>query len=128
MRIAECACGQLKARCDGEPTKVSLCHCASCQRRTGSTYGLAAFFPREKVTVEGAAKTFVRRSESGYDVSFRFCADCGSTVCWEPARMPTVIAVAVGAFSDPSFPAPTKAVHAEMQHPWVDLACLDFGS
>ena len=35
--------------------------------------------------------------------------------------MPDLIAVAVGAFADPSFPRPGKAVHEESQHPWVTL-------
>ena len=42
-RFAACVCGQLTASCSGDPAQVSLCHCLACQRRTGSTYGIAAF-------------------------------------------------------------------------------------
>jgi len=118
-RIAACACGQLQARCTGAPAKVSLCHCRACQRRTGSTYGIAAFFPSECVTVQGAAQTYSRASDSGYPVTFHFCPHCGSTVYWEASRKPDMVAVAVGAFGDPAFPAPTQEVYTECRHAWV---------
>lgn len=118
-RLATCACGKLRAACLGEPTKVSLCHCLACQRRTGSTYGIAAFFERDKVRIEGESTSFSRPSNSGFPVIFHFCPTCGSTVFWAPQRKPDFIAVAVGSFADPEFPAPTQAVYTEHQHPWV---------
>jgi len=118
-RTASCACGQLTAACAGEPVKVSLCHCLDCQRRTGSTYGIAAFYVRADVAPEGRARSWRRRADNGFVVTFHFCPDCGSTVFWEPERMPEMIAVAVGAFADPSFPAPGQSVWEERRHPWV---------
>jgi hypothetical protein len=35
-RRAECCCGQLAAVCEGEPIRVTVCHCLNCKRRTGS--------------------------------------------------------------------------------------------
>ena len=113
-RLATCVCRHLTASCSGDPAQVSLCHCLACQRRTGSTYGVAAFFPRENVIVAGDAKAYTRSSDSGYPVTFYFCPDCGSTVYWRPTRKR-----AVGAFADPGFRAPTQAVHAEHRHRWV---------
>lgn len=118
-RTATCACGQLRVACRGEPQLVALCHCLDCQRRTGSTYGVAAFFARDAVEATGRTGTFRRSSDSGHAVVFHFCPDCGSTVFWEPARKPDSVAVAVGCFGDPSFPAPTRAVWDERRHPWV---------
>ena len=118
-RTASCACGQLRIVCQGEPRSVVLCHCLDCQRRTGSTYGIAAFFARENVSVEGRASRYSRESDSGASVTFHFCPDCGTSVFWEPERLPDHLGVAVGAFADPSFPAPTKSVWSERRHPWV---------
>jgi hypothetical protein len=119
MRVAACSCGSLRASCEGEPAKVSLCHCLACQRRTGSTFGIAAFYPRERVKVEGESRAYTRDSDSGHPVTFHFCPTCGSTVYWEPGRKPDAIAVGVGAFADPSFPAPTQSVHTQTRHAWV---------
>lgn len=118
-RTASCACGQLRIACRGEPSMVSLCHCLDCQRRTGSTFGIAAFFPRDAVTVEGRSGSYRRSSDSGHAVTFQFCRDCGSSVFWEAERKPEAIAVAVGCFADPSFPAPSQSVYDERRHPWV---------
>ena len=121
-RTASCTCGQLRITCHGEPQKVSLCHCLDCQRRTGSTYGIAAFFLRKEVRTEGRASTYKRSSDSGLAVTFHFCPTCGSTVFWEPERKPEAFAVAVGSFADPSFPAPTQSVWNERRHTWVTFS------
>jgi len=118
-RYAQCSCGDLSVICRGEPALVSLCHCRECQRRTGSTYGIAAFFPRPQLEISGEATAYRRRGDSGFDVTLHFCPRCGSTVYWEAARKPGMIAVAVGAFADPEFPAPDKQVYTQHRHPWV---------
>ncbi|WP_298016798.1 GFA family protein [uncultured Parasphingopyxis sp.] len=121
-RNASCHCGALVLRCAGEPAKVSLCHCDDCQRRTGSLFSVCAFFPRTAITVEGRdAKVFRRASASGSDVAFHFCPDCGTTLWWEPDRMPHLIGVAVGGFADPDFPMPAQAVWDEHRHRWLEL-------
>ncbi|MFP6744758.1 MAG: GFA family protein [Alphaproteobacteria bacterium] len=121
-RTASCACGQLCVSCRGEPETVSLCHCLACQKRTGSPFGIAAFFPREDVRTEGRASTYSRSSDSGFAVNFHFCPDYGSTVLWEPEWKPAAIAVAVGSFADPSFPPPTLSAGKDRRHPWVTLS------
>lgn len=118
-RTATCACGQLSLTCRGEPAKVSLCHCLACQKRTGSAFGIAAFFRRGEISVRGASTIYERDSDSGFRVTLHFCPVCGSTVFWEPHRKPDMIAVGVGSFADPTFPPPSQAVHAESRHPWV---------
>jgi hypothetical protein len=118
-RLAACACGSLQVRCTGDPVKVSLCHCLDCQRRTGSTYGVAAFFRSEDVAAQGPTRSFTRQSDSGRAVTFQFCPACGSTVFWTRDGKAELTAVAAGCFADPGFPAPTQAVYGERRHPWV---------
>ncbi|MGE0240188.1 MAG: GFA family protein [Parvibaculaceae bacterium] len=118
-RSASCACGALSVTCLSEPVKVSLCHCLACQRRTGSVFGIAAFFERRHVRVDGEARRFSRPSDSGFPVIFHFCPRCGSTVFWEPQRKPDVVAVAAGAFADPEFPQPDQSVYEDCRHAWV---------
>jgi hypothetical protein len=118
-RTGTCACGQLRVTCTGDPAKISLCHCLDCQKRTGSTYGIAAFFARNDVAADGTFRTYRRAADSGFAVKFHFCPDCGSTVFWEPERRPDTIAVAVGSFADPAFPAPSQSVYNERRHAWL---------
>jgi hypothetical protein len=99
-----------------------MCHCLDCQRRTGSLFSIAAFFDRNAVNVvDGTSKTFTRNSITGKNVTFHFCPECGSSVFWEPERMPELIGVAVGAFGDPSFPQPEQSVFTSSKHTWLRL-------
>jgi hypothetical protein len=80
-----------------------------------------ARFPRDQVAVGGQATTWSRNAESGNAVTFHFCPTCGSTVYWEGEGFPGYVAVAIGNFADPNFPAPTIAVWQESRHAWVSL-------
>ena len=118
-RVASCSCGQLRLTCEGEPVRISICHCLECQKRTGSVFGAQARFARERVTIEGSATQWTRAGDSGELAAFHFCPVCGSTVYWELAGVPGFVAVAVGAFADPGFPPPRVSVYEERQHSWA---------
>jgi hypothetical protein len=120
IREASCSCGQLRISCHGEPVRISICHCLACQRRTGSVFGTQARFPREQIKgIQGRFSEYVRVADSGNSVRFRFCPDCGSTLFWELDGFPDVIAIAVGGFTDPDFPAPRHSVYESHRHPWA---------
>jgi hypothetical protein len=96
-----------------------MCHCLACQRRTGSVYGTQARFPREKVATNGRSTSFVRKADSGNTLTFHFCPHCGTTVFWTIDALPNLVAVAVGAFADPAFPAPRFSVFESLRHGWA---------
>ena len=116
---ASCSCGQLRLTCEGDPVRVSICHCLECQKRTGSVFGSQARFPSERVTVEGRATQWSRTGDSGGTATFRFCPVCGATVYWEADGIPGFVTVAVGAFADPGFPPPHVEVYEGRQHRWT---------
>jgi hypothetical protein len=119
-RLAACSCGELQLTCEGEPVRVSMCHCFACQRRTGSAFGVQARFQRSQVTlIKGRATAFVRIADSGNPLTFYFCPVCGATVYYELSSFPDVIGVPVGAFADPNFPAPRHFVYESRRHHWV---------
>ena len=119
-REAACCCGQLQVTVRGDPVRVAMCHCLECQRRTGSTFGVQAFYPRDQVRLaKGIAKRYARRADSGRTVTFNFCPECGGTVFWEPEQRPELIAVAVGMFADPDFEQPRNSVWEKRQHSWT---------
>jgi hypothetical protein len=119
MRTAACRCGALTAVCEGDPVRVSVCHCLECQRRSGSAFSAQARFPAEQVRVEGASTTYWRTGDSGAHAAFRFCPTCGSTIAYESDALPGLTAVPLGAFADPGFPPPRYSVWEERKHPWV---------
>ena len=118
-RLASCSCGQLRAEVIGDPVRVSICHCLACQRRTGSVFGQQARFRRENVSLSGASSEYVRVGDEGSRVRFHFCPSCGSTVYYELEGMEEYLAIPVGAFADPGFPAPLVSVYESRMHSWV---------
>jgi hypothetical protein len=119
-RTARCSCGSLTAEAEGEPVVVVLCNCQECQRRTGSPFGVAAFYEADKVRVSGDTKSWERVVEDR-KLSFRFCPTCGSTVYWHTDNHPGRVAIAAGAFADPHFPKPARSVFEEFRHDWITM-------
>ena len=119
IRHATCSCGQLRVTCEGDPVRVSICHCLACQRRTGSVFGAQARFPRAQVRIEGPSTAWSRPGDSGGAVTFHFCPVCGSTVYWQLQAAPDLVAVAIGAFADPNFSLPRHSVYERSRHGWV---------
>jgi len=120
-RLASCTCGQLSARVHGEPLRISICHCLACQRRTGGVFAVQARFPREAVRIEGRSSEFARTGDEGTTARFHFCPGCGDTVYYLMDAVPDAVAIPVGAFADPWFPAPSVSVYGERRHAWVQL-------
>jgi hypothetical protein len=120
-RTAQCHCGQLRAIASGEPDRIYICHCIACQRRTGAVVHSGTRWPRSQVRVEGEHKIYARKGESGFEIRFHFCPNCGSSVFWEGDRSPTTCGIAVGAFADPDFPPPTQSGYEESMHRWLGL-------
>jgi hypothetical protein len=120
-RQAACSCEQLRLVVEGEPVRISICHCLACQRRTGSAFGVQARFEDERVRIEGRSNEYVRISDASEERVFSFCPDCGATVFYRAASAPGLIAVPIGAFADPGFPAPRVSVWESRRHPWVEV-------
>jgi hypothetical protein len=135
-RKASCNCGQLRVTCDGpDPERRSMCHCYVCQKQTGSAFSIQARFPKEQVTIEGTstawkfpiegAPAVTYRNCDSTGVTFHFCPVCGSTLYYEVADAPDFIGVKVGAFTDPTFPAPMISGFEDYRFPWaMNVAAL----
>lgn len=122
---ASCCCGQLTVDVEGEPVRRSMCHCLECQRRTGSIFGVQLRFKREDVKLAGRTTGYARTGDSGGRSTLYFCPTCGSTVYWIADDYPETVAVAAGAFADPTLPPPTVSVYEERRHPWAVMPGLE---
>ncbi|WP_353217128.1 GFA family protein [Sandarakinorhabdus sp.] len=98
-----------------------MCHCADCQRRSGSPFGMAVWLMETDVTIIGETRAFVHVSDKGRELTNRFCPNCGSTICFTAAINPGLIAIPAGLFADPNTPPPMRSVFEERRHPWVAI-------
>jgi hypothetical protein len=119
-RTASCTCGQLRIEVQGEPRGVGICHCLACQQRTGSVFAALASFAAP-YTVTGTATEYIRTGDQGARFIFRFCPVCGTNLFHTEEGEAGGVGVAVGAFADPSFPAPKLSIYDCRKHPWVQL-------
>ncbi len=101
--------------------RVSVCHCLNCQKRSGSAFAAQARWPDDQVELTGNFQEWSQAGDSGMRATFRFCPTCGATVAFVNEAMPGTIAIAVGAFADPQFPAPSFSVWEERKHGWVTI-------
>ena len=120
-RDAACTCGQLHLTAEGDPVRISMCHCLACKRRTGSAFGIQARFLASGVHVTGRYIDYIRTSDDGEQRTFHFCPDCGATVFYTLDGVPDLVAVPIGAFADPTFPPPTVSVYESRRNPWLTL-------
>lgn len=118
-RIASCSCGQLSVTTFEDPIRVSVCHCLACQRRTGSAFGVQARFRRDSLELSGKSTRYARISDEGNKTNFEFCPNCGVTVYFTSEGSEEMVAIPVGVFAEPRFPAPTISMYEERKHSWV---------
>ena len=121
-RVAECGCGAVRAVCEGEPVRVSVCHCLNCQRRSGSSFAVQARWPAAHVTITGETREWTKAGDEGGRATFSFCVQCGATIAYRVEAWPEVIAIPVGAFADPGFgPGPEYSVYEGRKHSWIAI-------
>ena len=118
---AECQCGQLSVELPGPSMGVVACHCIACQRRSGSPFGVLAYYPAEQLRIDGDAKRFERPTDEGNRFETFFCPECGSTVYAKAGKHPSMLGVAVGAIADPDFQPPVRSVWEQSMHRWVQM-------
>jgi hypothetical protein len=116
---AHCRCGALTAEANGEPVRVSVCHCRDCQRRSGSAFSAQVRFPAERVVVAGPTTSYQVTGDSGRWGRFHFCPTCGTTVAYEIEAMPDVVAIPLGTFEDPDAFDPRHSVWEDRKLDWV---------
>ena len=118
-----CACGSLRYEARGEPIFVNNCHCRLCQRQTGGTSVVNAFYESDRVDVtQGELSEYTLKGGSGGDHTIARCAQCGTAVfSYYPRFGRHGVGVRVGSFDDPTPFTPTAAVFTAYKMPWVTL-------
>jgi hypothetical protein len=122
MYQARCSCGVVVLTLNGAPEMTIACHCLDCQRRTGSPFGVGAYYQAERVEISGTSREFARSTASGGTMRNYFCELCGATVYWRAEKFKGMIGIAVGAIADPGYPSPDRSVWEQSKHHWVEIA------
>lgn len=109
-----CQCGAVRFHLEGALGEPSVCHCRMCQKAFGGFYAPLAGVREAKLEwTRGEPKRF----RSSNHVLRGFCSDCGTPLTYEA---PDGMALAIGAFDDPSSLAPAVQWGREAALPYVD--------
>lgn len=132
MRTVEhsggCVCGAVRFKAIGEPSRVTVCHCTWCQRRTGTAFGVEAVFDQSQVEVVGDTIARYRHvsDESGRWLDIEFCNRCGGNLGFTLEAVPGIRTLPAGAFDDAGWISserqPFRHVFAQSRRDWSDLS------
>ena len=120
---ATCACGQASIAVSAPPTMLGVCHCTNCKRRTGSAFGISAYFEKSSLVSQvGETKAYKFWHEAqSHEQERHFCSKCGTTLFWFVSTLPESIGIAGGCFAEQGLPEPTYSVTDAKRERWVSL-------
>ena len=64
---------------------------------------------------------FCNECDFEYSEGTKFCPQCGATLYYQGGPIPDAIAIPVGLFADPGFPAPGFSVWEKRKRDWVAI-------
>ena len=113
--------GSCATRADAEPIFIGVCHCKDCQEEAGAAFNITVAVPQAAVPIQGPAKTYSAKADSGKDNVRRLCPNCGSTILSEPTAMPGASIIRAGTLDDPSWLKPSMEICCDRAQPWMQL-------
>jgi hypothetical protein len=115
-----CLCGSVSYSADADPVVQAVCHCADCQRQTGSPFTVFVGVPRAALMVEGdtlASFTTIGEDHGG-ETQRSFCSVCGAPVFSIAAAAPELALIKAGSLDDASWLEPAMEFWTSSAQPW----------
>ena len=76
-----CFCGHIQYTATVNEEFVAICHCTSCQRNSGTAYGVVVGIVDDSFKLlSGTLKSYESYADSGTLRSRTFCAECGTRI------------------------------------------------
>ena len=116
-------CGAIRYTSESEPDMVVACHCANCQKNTGSAFALTFALPQGAISITGdTLVTYEDNSGSSGDTFYRsFCSDCGSPLVGYGGAYPGLIFIKAGTLDDASWVKSGTHIWCSSKQPWVSI-------
>lgn len=119
-----CLCRSVRYTVESPPKSVSLCHCRSCRKQSGSDRAMNWIVPLDTLVIEGELSTFLDQGDSGKPVVRQFCGRCGSPIRTLTELMPGLAVLKAGTLDDTPPDEPHYALYAARAAAW-ELRGLD---
>jgi hypothetical protein len=115
-----CGCGFVRYAVTAQPLLLTLCHCTTCQKRTGSAFLMSLLVRRSDVSIL-KGETVVRdlKTGSGSINRHHFCDNCLVRTHTEPAARPGLTFVRPGTLDNPSLFKPSAQIWVRSALKWA---------
>ena len=107
---------------EGDPDLNLVCHCDSCKRKSGSAFGISAYFKDDQIVRTFGEWNVYEKSNWLGDQQRFFCKNCGTTVYWTLSEMAGLTGVSGGCFAEDPLPEPNLTLtQGDKMFPWVTM-------
>ena len=107
-----CACGAVRYEVREKPIFQLVCHCADCQKASGSAFAEVMIVASDRLSMQGREPRFFDvTADSGRTMSRGFCETCGSPLMIRKPELPQLTFLQVGSLDDPSLFTPAAEVY-----------------
>lgn len=119
MITGQCLCGATTYSAEGPAKFAITCYCTDCQRVTGSGHAPQLGVASDTFETSGPLKAHIAKAESGSDLSFQFCGDCGSPIAKSTSKAPATVFLYAGSLDKPAdFPTDAMPVFEDSRQAW----------
>ena len=120
-REGGCSCNSVRYRLTDEPLFTHCCHCANCQRQTGSAFVINVLIEADRVELLAGEPhpVDVPRDDSSTQRIYR-CPHC-QIALYSEYGWPEVWFVRAGTLDDPASVSPDVHIFTRSKLPWVEL-------
>jgi hypothetical protein len=119
-----CQCGNVRYEVfeNDKPRQIFVCHCAECQRQSGSAFGMVMVIDESDLKItKGKLRTFSRKADSGREVLGAFCPECGTRIFHKLESRPGAVSLKPGTLDDTSFLEPQAHLWIKSKQKWVNI-------
>lgn len=100
-RTGGCQCGRVRYESAGEPLALYACHCRECRKQSASAFGMSFIVPRAGFRVtKGKPRIWIRKANSGNQVTCAYCPDCGSRLWHERTGAAGTLTIKAGSLDE----------------------------
>jgi len=114
-----CHCGRVTYKAEVDPDRVVICHCTDCQTISGAPYRVNVPVLSDRFRLRGEPKTYVKRGDSGDEVTTAFCPDCGAALYSSKGETPAFLNLRLGAVKQRAQLAPKAQGFCRSAMPWA---------
>lgn len=119
-RKGGCLCGAVRCQIKGDPRAIVVCHCAHCQKQSGSAFSVNLIVKEIDCDQAGETSIYVDRGDSGQPVYHHFCGRCGSPMFARISAAPGKVVLKAGTLDSMDGVLPRAEIYAARVVKWLE--------